>query len=193
MIKNILFFVFLLSTVSVKAQVTVNIQWQYTKPDPLSDTIYYNSRQKLVWPNFKGKPDESNFAAAITESGFGYRLAMQSLNNKVTINITVYCYFDKNRSWVKKIGYNDYALLHEQHHFDITYINTCIFMQKLRAAKFTRSNYNALSGKIHDECIAALENMQNQYDGETSNGRKKEVQAYWNKKIDDMLANLPIN
>jgi hypothetical protein len=193
MIKNILVVIFVLSAVSVKAQVSINIKWQNIKPGYTGDTIYYESKRRLTWPDFKGMPDAASFAAAITESGFGYQLAMQSLNGKTTISITVYCYFNKNKSWVKKGMNNDYALLHEQHHFDITYINTCIFIQKLRAAKFTRSNYNSLSAQIHDECFSALDNMQNQYDGETSNGRKKEVQAYWNKKIDQQLASLITN
>ena len=187
MIKNIFFLVILLSSISVKAQVTVNIQWQNIKPGA-SDIIHYDSKRKLTWPDFKGNPNEASPAAAVTESGFGYQLAMKSLNGRTTINITVYCYFDKNKSWVKKGMNNEYGLLHEQHHFDITYINTCIFIQKLKAAKFTKSNFSALSAKIHDECFSALDNMQNQYDGETSNGRKKELQAYWNKKIDQQLA-----
>jgi hypothetical protein len=191
--RNFFVLVLLLLAVSGKAQVMVNIQWQAVKPGANGDTIYYNSNRKLTWPDFKGKPDAKSFAAAITESGFGYQLAMSSLNNRTTINITVYCYFNKNKSWVKKGANNDYALLHEQHHFDITYINTCFFIKKLSEAKFTKSNCGSLSAKIHDECFAALDKMQNEYDGETSNGRKKDVQAFWNNKIDEQLATLTTN
>jgi hypothetical protein len=193
MIKNFFVLLILLSAVSVKAQVIVNVQWQSNKPNLNGDTIYYDSNRKLTWPDFKGRPDANSFAAAITESGFGYQLAMSSLNNRTTINIIVYCYFNKNKSWVKKGSNNDYALLHEQHHFDITYINTCLFIKKLSEAKFTKSNCGSLSSKIHDECFTALDKMQNDYDGETSNGRKKDVQAVWNKKIDEKLATLTTN
>ena len=195
MIKNIFVLILLLSAVSVKAQVTVNIQWQNIKPGNgnTGDTIYYDSDRKLTWPDFKGTPIAASPAAAITESGFGYLLAMRSLNNRTFINITVYCYFSKSKSWVKRGMKNDYALQHEQHHYDITYINTCLFIQKLREARLNRSNYNSLSGKIYDECVLALNKMQDEYDGETSNGRKKEVQAEWNKKIDQQLAALIIN
>lgn len=193
MIKHFFVLFFLLSAGSVKAQVTVNIRWHPVKPGANGDTIYYSSNRKLAWPDFKGKPDAKSFAAAITESGFGYQLTMSSSNNRTTINITVYCYFNKNKSWVKRGSNNDYALLHEQHHFDITYINTCIFIKKLSEAKFTKSNCGALSAKIHDECFATLDKMQNEYDGETSNGRKKDIQAYWNSKIDEQLAKLTTN
>lgn len=195
MIKNIVFFILVLSASSVKAQVTINIQWQNIKPGNgiTGDTIYYDSNRKLTWHDFKGTPNAASPAAAITESGFGYLLAMQSLNSRTSINITVYCYFNKNKSWVKKGMKNDYALTHEQHHFDITYINTCLFIQRLKEAKLTRANYNSLSGKIYDECVIALNKMQDEYDGETSNGRKKEVQEFWNKKIDQQLAALITN
>lgn len=195
MIKNILVCFLVFSTVAAKAQVTINIQWQNINPGNgnAGDTIYYDSDRKLAWPDFKGTPDAASPAAAITESGFGYLLSMQSLNNRTSINITVYCYFNKNKSWVKKGMKNDYALKHEQHHYDITYINTCLFIQKLKEAKLTRANYNSLSGKIYDECVISLNKMQDEYDGETSNGRKKEVQEYWNKKIDQQLAALITN
>lgn len=191
--KNFFIFILLLSAVSVKAQVIVNVRWQNRTAHSDGDSIYYDNNQKLAWPDFKGKPDVKSFAAAVTESGFGYQLTMQSLNNRTIINITIYCYFDKNKSWVKKGANNEYALLHEQHHFDITFINTCLFIKKLREAKFTKSNCGALSVKIHDECFAALDKMQNDYDGETSNGRKPAVQAYWNKKIDEQLAAVTTN
>ena len=193
MIKNIFFLTLLLSSLSVKAQVTVNIQWQNIKGGNAGDTIYYAHNRKLTWPDFKGVPNAASPAAAITESGFGYLLAMRSLNNRTSINITVYCYFNKNKSWGKRGMKSDYALLHEQHHYDITYISTCLFIQKLKEAKLNKSNYNFLSGKIYDECVIALNKMQDEYDGETSNGRNKEVQAYWNKKIDQQLAALIIN
>ena len=193
MIKNVFVLILILSAVSAKAQVTVNIKWQNINPVNAADIIYYESNRKLSWPDFKGRPDGPSFAAAITQSGFGYQLTMRSLNSRTIINITVYCYFNKNKSWVKKGANNEYALLHEQHHFDITFINTCLFINKLNEAKFTKSNCGPLSAKIHDECFIALNNMQNQYDGETSNGRKKELQAYWNKKIDQQLAPLITN
>jgi hypothetical protein len=176
MIKNISFITFLLFVFSAKAQVTVNIQWQDLKTSYADNLIQYDSNRKLAWPDFKAQSVAGSPAAAVTESGFGYQLAMQSSNNKTKINIIVYCYFDKNKSWVKDGMNNDYALLHEQHHFDVTYINTCLFIQKLRTAKINRSNYAALVQQIHDECFSAMQKMQNEYDGETSNGRKKEVQ-----------------
>lgn len=193
MLKRFFVLLLLFPVISARSQVLVNVLWRDFTNDPAKDTIYYDNQRRLAWPDFKGKPDNKSFAAAITESGFGYQLAMRSLNNRTVIDIVVYCYFNKNKSWVKKGSANEYALRHEQHHFDITYINTCLFIKKLKEAKFTRSNCGALSAKIHDECFAALEKMQDDYDGETSNGRRPLVQEEWNKKVDAQLASLITN
>ncbi len=193
MSKYILLIYFILGGNAVAAQFTVNIQWQSVKPGYTGDSIYYDADRKLTWADFKGRPDAASRAAAITESGFGYRMAMQSYNNKTSINITVYCYFNKNKSWVKRGMKNAYALLHEQHHYDITYINTCLFIQKLSAVKLTKSNFNSLVEKIYEECFTALNKMQDDYDGETSNGRIEAMQMFWNKKIDAQLATLTTN
>jgi hypothetical protein len=100
---------------------------------------------------------------------------------------TVYCYFSRLNSWVKKGGESDYALNHEQHHFDVTYITAFLFFQKLKAAKFTRINYNTLLEKLYSESSRDLEKMQNDYDGQTRNGRLKNIQSNWNGTIEKQL------
>ncbi len=191
MSKNFLFVLFIFLSSSASAQFSVTVKWAPVNNN--ADTIYYTPQQKLVWADFKGRPDAASVAAAVTESGFGYRMNMNAVNNKMTVEITVFCYFNKNRSWVKKGMNTGYALLHEQHHYDVTYINACLFVQKLKAAQLNRSNFNYLVEKIHDECFAAMDKMQNDYDGETSNGRIPAVQALWNNKIDRQLAALTTN
>ena len=115
---------------------------------------------------------------------------MRSVNSRMTISIKVYCFYDKQHSWVKPGVESDYALLHEQHHFDITYINTCEFVDKLRKARFSGINYKALIDRIYTESDRAMESMQNGYDGQTKNGRVKKIQLVWNKKIEDKLSRL---
>ncbi len=184
----ITFFTFLSST--AYTQLTTTVQWQANKAPDSHDTIYYSTNRKLDWKDFQGPPNARSIAAAITFSGFGYSLAMKSRNGKTTVAITVYCFYDKARSWVKQGMQSDYALLHEQHHFDITYIEACLFIKKLKTAAFTLSNYAELVESINNECNAELEQMQNDYDGQTRNGQLKNIQANWNKKIDGQLAAL---
>lgn len=190
MLKTNLLIIFCLLAISSQAQFTVTIKWLPVKVSINSDTIYYNAEDKLSWNDFNGRPDAASPAAAVTESGFGYRLNMNAVNNRMEVIVTVFCYFDKKKSWVKKDMESDYALTHEQHHYDITYINACRFINKLRQSVFSRNNYNHLVEKIYNEHIESLGNMQDAYDGQTSNGRIKNMQYAWNKKIEDELASL---
>jgi len=182
----------LLLTQAAHAQLTTTVSWRGTNRSG-SDTIFYNPDSKLAWNDFRGRPDNRSIAAAITSSGFGYSCSMRSRNNKGGLNINVYCFYDKTKSWVKASAANDYALTHEQHHFDITYLATCIFVRKLRAANFTVNNYTELLDQIYNDSYDELERMQNEYDGKTMNGRLKNVQAEWNNKIDRQLESNAIN
>jgi hypothetical protein len=193
MIKNSLLIIFLSFGIAVHAQFTVDIKWQQKRGGSTGDTIYYDQNRKLSWDDFKGRPDSASPAAAITQSGFGYKMNMQSVNRKTNVEIIVFCYFTKTKSWVKSGNNNSYALRHEQHHYDITYLNTVLFVQKLKETWITKENFKTVVNKIYDECFVALNKMQNEYDGQTSNGRKPLKQAEWNKKIDLQLATLPIN
>ncbi len=180
-------------TIAGFAQTTVKIQWVQREPATNSDTIFYSANRKLSWADFKGTADAKSEAIAITASGFGFISGVKYKNGKVNIDISVYCYFGKNSSWVKQGKESAYALNHEQRHFDITYIATCLFMQKLKAASFTWENYNDVLNRIYSESSRLLEKMQNEYDGQTRNGQLEAVQASWNKKIEKQLATLVTN
>lgn len=188
------FSIFLLFSYAVSsAQTTVTVKWSLHKPPLTSDTIYYTPSQKLTWKDFKGKQEQGSDATAITSSGFGYTAGVKYKNGKTDISITVYCYFSKQNSWVIKGKESEYALNHEQHHFDVTYIVANTFVKKLKAANFTWTNYNQLLDEIYRSSMKQLETMQNEYDGETRNGRLQNVQAKWNTKIEEQLKALAIN
>ena len=183
-----LFVLFLIAaSIPCVAQVTVSINWSKHIPSPKSDTIYYNSSRKLTWPDFKGTPGKPADALAMTSSGFGYSATMRSYNGKTDISVNVYCYFSKQNSWVRQGRESGYALNHEQHHFDVTYIVTDIFMQKLKTAAVNSKNYGDVIEKIYDESCRELEKMQNEYDGQTRNGILRNIQAEWNDKINKQL------
>ena len=150
---------------------------------PAGETIYYSSSKPLSWKDFKGTPDNNSVAAAITASGFGYKADFKSTGGKSQLNIAVYCYFSKKNSWVKPGKTTDYILTHEQHHFNISFIAANFFMDKLRTAGITRANYNVLLPKLYNECVAIMNKMQNDYDGQTKNGQMKDVQAQWNDYV----------
>lgn len=156
---------------------------------PASDVIYYKANKKLQWDHFLGAiPANPGIVAALTVSGFGYGASLKTINGKGELNITVYCYFSKNRSWVKPGKNTAYILNHEQHHFDVSYIAAELFIDKLQSAKFTNGNYNELLARIYKECCDSMNKMQNEYDGQTNNGQVKAEQSRWDALIDSRIS-----
>ena len=165
---------------SAFAQIVVNVKWTEKSKLNANNVIYYNPNKKLAWVEFKAIPPPPSSVAAVTSSGFGYSADMKSTNGKGEININVYCFFNKLKSWVRVKSKNAYILEHEQHHFDATYIAALGFIQKVRAAKITTENMDAVLGALYKEAYAGMNKMQNDYDGETKNGILKDKQAEWN-------------
>ena len=103
-----LFLIFVLIYLHPVAQVTTNVYWTEQTEMNMSNTIYYNLGRSLVWDDFKGVSGPPSPVAAITASGFGYKANMNSSNGKGEINISVYCYFNKKGSWVRRGKSNAY-------------------------------------------------------------------------------------
>lgn len=185
-------FIFLLFSTFIfnysNGQLTTNVSWTNETSMPESEVIYYNKNSKLVWENFKGKPNREGIVAALTVSGFGYTANIKTTNGKGELNINVYCYFNLDKSWVKPEKNTAYILTHEQHHFDISYLAAAIFMDKLQSAVFTAANFKSLIPRIYNESGDIMNKMQNDYDVQTKNGQIKDEQIRWNALIDSKLA-----
>jgi hypothetical protein len=168
-------------------QVTVNVTLLQRKAPASSDSIYYTPGQPLTWADFKGSPQPGSPAVAVTHSGFGFGMGSHNRNGHTTLNITVYCHFSKQRSWVKTGYATPYVLNHEQHHFDLTWYCTLLFYKKLQNARFTGNNTSAVVTAAYNECATLMQQLQDEYDSATKNGILKDQQAVWNKKIDDWV------
>jgi FtsZ-binding cell division protein ZapB len=178
---------FLFGTIFCNAQTSIEISWIENPSFEKKDVIFYKLSNKLNWADFKGMPNLPPPVSAITSSGFGYKAAMQSEDDKGEITVGIYCYFDKLKSWVRKGRNTKYTLNHEQHHFDITYLAAKMFIDKVKTASLTTSNMNEVLDKLYKECTATMKKMQNDYDGETKNGQLKDKQAEWNNIINRLL------
>ncbi len=184
-------FLFLVFTVTISnAQIVSKVNFLQPTANENSDTIYFNPAKNLVWVNFRGTPLQKGMAIAETSSGFGFNAGLKTKNGRGTLTINVFCYFDKVKSWVKPGKESDYALQHEQNHFNVSYIATNNFVQRLKAAKFTTQNYNQLLNDIYTQSMNELQTMQNDYDGQTQNGIIKAKQLIWNKKIEGQVKSL---
>ncbi len=171
-------------------QLQTSVTWTTDTSLPTSDVQYYLPGNLLVWDDFKGQYTVNDRAAAVTVSGFGYQANVKTSGGSGSLDIKVYCYFHKNKSWVKTGRNTPYILKHEQHHFDISYIAATIFLQKLQNAKFTTANYDALLAQIYNESTAIMNSMQDDYDGETKNGQLHDIQAKWNDTVEEKINNI---
>jgi hypothetical protein len=181
------FFVWCHSSQSQKMSVTVDY---VSSPGRAGNIINYQPGTTLGWDDFNGKPVEGSEAAAITSAGFGLKLAFKKLENNSELLISVNCSFSKKDSWVKPKYKTAYILNHEQRHFDIAFIHTLIFIDRLKNAKYTAANYATVIEKIYKETAQQLVEMQNEYDGQTDHSRNEPTQIAWNAKIAKLLESI---
>ena len=176
---------FSLALAAQNLQVIVN----YVTADPTihKPLIYYSPAVKLNWGDFNAQPDLEDDAAAVTNAGIGFRMAFHSEGDVATLSVSVSCNFSKTDSWVKDNRRTAYILNHEQHHFDIAYIQAMMFVQNLKNAKYTSKNFNTVIKKLYTDAQQSLVAMQTAYDTETKHSQLLEVQELWNKKIDFQL------
>ena len=178
----------LLCSLAAAAQ-NLQVDVDYVTSDANADkpSIFYTPDRKLTWNDFKGNPVKGSEAAAITNAGFGFKMAFHSENNVATLHLTVDCTFSINDSWVKNNRKTAYILNHEQHHFDLAYLYAMQFVHNLRAAKYTMKDYNKVLEKIYTQCQTDLLAKQNAYDAETKNSQLADKQEMWDKKIDGQM------
>lgn len=180
--------ILLLIAFTINAQkLNVVVNYVAANEQKNSNNINYLAGNMLSWSNFQARPIEASDAAAITNAGFGVNLLFRGNEKGTELVINVNCSFSKKDSWVKKANKTDYILKHEQGHFDIAFINTISFMQKLRNAGFTSGNYAAVIEKIYNQSLAEMSAMQDQYDSQTDHSKISEQQAAWDKKITQQL------
>ena len=192
MIKKIILLCFtvVIWNVSSAQKVLVNVFMDPKITKPNSDTIYFDPARLLAWKDFKGTPDNHNVGGAQTASGYAFDADIRIEGRVIYLNIGVYVYFDKRRSWKKPNINSDYHLLHEQHHFDITRIAAENFIKAIAKARFTKDNYNELMSLLFDQSYKECNRLQEQYDRETEHSIKKEQQLKWNDLISEMIRKL---
>ena len=184
------FLIFCCSLPSYSQKLAVTVKYVTAGEKPNSNNIYYGPGVELNWDDFKGKPIESSDAAAITSAGFGVKLSFKGAETGSNLLIAVSCSFSRKDSWVKTNNKTSYILNHEQRHFDLAYIHTLRFINKLQNANFTNTNYASVIEKLYNETATEMAEVQNEYDAETDHSRKPGKQAEWNAKIGKLLGSV---
>ncbi|MFD2571252.1 hypothetical protein ACFSUS_11455 [Spirosoma soli] len=151
------------------------------------DTVHYNPSRKLTWADFKAEPRRGSHYAAEVFTSFAYEGKSSVKNGVINVNLTVKGYMLKNSSWGRADAKNDYALNHEQRHFDITKIIVERFKRKVHPDSLTLEDYNSIIQYQFIESYREMNRMQEQYDAETSHSINQAAQERWNQKIDAEL------
>lgn len=144
------------------------------------DTLHWREDYKLKWDDFKAAPDTNSIGGAGTVSGL---TTFSQYTSDTTIEIIIKAVFYKNKSWVKEGWQTDYALNHEQGHFNITEV----FARKATIELKLHTNISFLtSGFIKTLIEKSFEDMLKmsaQYDKETTYPIRPDKQKEWDKKI----------
>lgn len=167
--------------------VAVNVQMKKTSDD--ADVIVYAANRPLKVTDFEATPDELSLATAITNSGMLITYDAKTLNGEVDVLVQIIPYFDKTRSWFRNKTGDLKTLLHEQKHFEITFIKACELMQAIRNTKFT-ANYVRELDQLHRQLQKECDHMQADYDEQTKHGQSITIQVKWNKLVEQELAKL---
>lgn len=150
--------------------------------------LTWNGSYNLSWSDFKGKPNTSSDAVAITASGitFGFSITQKSNNEVVGFTTDVKAHFYPEQSWYKIERADRHILGHERLHFDITELYARKFRYRISQLRVTNTLKRQLK-RIHNDINNELSEMQNKYDSETDFSRNFELQAKWKTYIEAEL------
>jgi len=152
-----------------------------------SDTIYYNTR-KINWNDFKGKPTNTRYGAAIF-ANFAYGSSFQVIDGYILAKVSTKTYMVRGMSWVLPNSLNDYALAHEQLHFDIAKLITERFKKKITTMQADLIiDLNSMIQYEYLESYREMNQLQKQYDSESNHSLYRQSQADWELKVKKWLS-----
>ncbi len=152
-----------------------------------SDTVFYDPARPLTWDDFRGTPPPASRYAAQIMPGVAYEGKTDQAKGQINIRLNLRVFMLKSQSWVKPVGHNDYALNHEQRHFDLARLGMESFKKRLHPDSLSLNDYNSNIQYQYIEMYRALSNRQQQYDQQTGHGTNPAEQTRWNALIDEEL------
>ncbi|MBS0025834.1 hypothetical protein ACTJJ0_09775 [Chitinophaga sp. 22321] len=156
---------------------------------PDSDTIFYDPARKLQWDDFRAQPSPAGPSAAVAYTSFAYDGNSNLVNDTLRITLRLQVFFIKSASWVRPEARNNYALAHEQLHFDITRLVVERFKQKLRQTALNRDDYDSIIQYQYLQSFREMNRLQYKFDQETNHGLNPAAQIRWRDKVNVGLKN----
>lgn len=151
------------------------------------DTIYYSQARRLTWADFQSKLRPSVPYQASVMPSIGYTEDAKIEQGVIKVKILLKAYLPKSASWANYSGRDDYALNHEQRHFDIVKIISEQFKKKVLNKALSPDNYEAFINMQYLDCFRDMHTMQKAYDDETAHGQNRFAQEKWDLRIDQEL------
>ncbi|WP_432713331.1 hypothetical protein [Pedobacter sp.] len=185
----------MIKSVNTNRKLASNVKIRFTTYSEKAegDTIYYAKSRPLTWADFQSKNRPTGYFQAYVIPGIGYEQTAQLVNGTIEVDLKVKAFLPKSASWAESAGRDEYALNHEQRHFDMVKIISEQFKQKIIANKLTPDNYEAIINMEYLDSLRDLDAMQKAYDKETAHGQNRIAQADWNERIDKELLKIADN
>jgi hypothetical protein len=141
----------------------------------------------IEWSDFSGPVDPASRFDAVTNWAIPYRYSAPVMRgDRVYVNATTQTFLRAN-SWVKPNKQSDRLLDHERGHFKIGRICAREIAATINSTGFDPSTYREEINKVYWAVLRKYLEIEKQYDEETDHYRDRELQARWNKKLDELL------
>jgi hypothetical protein len=157
-----------------------------------AQVIKWEAGRPLVWGDYKGKPDYSQSAGAVTVWATNYTYNWNVINGTYVVTFNIENDFDMLGSWVLSDARTAALLRHEQLHFDINELYTRKMAAAFKSAVYT-SNIKAEIEVIHQKYKAESDAMEAKYDAQTEHSKNAKMQSQWELYVYSQLNAIPRN
>jgi hypothetical protein len=160
----------------------INFTPDYNPPAQPADTIYFNPKRPLQWKDFTGKTSYNSQDEAVSYTSFAYTGSASQQHDTLFVTLTLQVFFVKSASWASPSAYlSDYALQHEQTHFDLTRLAAENFKQMVLEGIHTIApeDANSYIQYLYIDAFRNMNHLQDQFDDETNHGEDHAEEAKW--------------
>jgi hypothetical protein len=177
---------------NIKLAKAVKISFTDYNEPAQEDTIYYSVNRPLKWTDFHGRKQTGSRNVAEVFAGLGYDERVKVENSIVHVTLAIKVYVPKSACWVSTNDLTDYALNHEQRHFDIAKLVGERFKKVIKGEKLPPDNFDGTINMDYLDALREMTKLQKQYDSETAHSNNSAQQQAWNDRIDKELVELGV-